>query len=140
MNLELKRTYFGSDFTVGSLYADEKWICYTLEDKVREVEGKPVSEWKIASETAIPSGTYPVKITYSNRFYRNLPLLFNVEGFEGIRIHPGNSNKDTEGCILVGLKWDGISDWISNSVDAFNKLFPFLQEATDSITIKIDNG
>jgi hypothetical protein len=139
MKLTLTRTFLGSNFTLGSLYLEYKWICYTLEDQVREVEGQPVSQWKVKGETAIPLGTYPVTITYSNRFLRNLPLISNVEGFEGIRIHSGNSDKDTEGCILVGMTWDGKDDWIGGSVIAFNKLYPLLEQTTDPIFIEINN-
>ena len=128
VNLLLTRTHFAETFTIGSLYIDEKWICYTLEDKVREVEGHPVSEWKVFGQTAIPRGIYPVKITFSNHFQKDLPELKGVEGFEGVRIHTGNSDKDTEGCILVGSFWDGASDWISESGKAYAKLIPQLIE------------
>ena len=94
MKLELKRIAYKEEYTIGKLYIDGIYFCDTLEDKVRDK--------KIKDKTAIPYGTYKVQITYSNRFKKMMPLLLNVPGFEGIRIHTGNSELDTSGCILVG--------------------------------------
>lgn len=137
MKLTLERVKLGDDFTVGKLSVDDKFVCYTLEDKVREEIGVPVEQWKVMGQTAIPKGTYPVTITMSNRFKTKLPLLGNVPGFSGVRIHTGNSSKDTEGCILVGAGWDGKSGWISSSAVAFAQLLPFLENTTDPVTITI---
>ena len=114
MKLEVKRFEFATNYTVGKLYADGEYVCYTLEDAVREKENTPVEQWKIPGSTAIPKGTYKVGYTFSNHFQKNLPELFNVPGFSGVRIHTGNSDQDTEGCILVGTQWAG-TDWISGS-------------------------
>jgi len=54
------------------------------------------------NETAIPEGRYPLVMTKSMRFKKWLPLLLGVPGFSGVRIHAGNTAKDTQGCILVG--------------------------------------
>jgi hypothetical protein len=137
VNLELTRVKLGEEFTVGKLAVDGKFVCYTLEDKVREEDGVPVEQWKVYAKTAIPKGTYPVTITMSNRFKTMLPLLGNVPGFTGVRIHTGNSSKDTEGCILVGAGWDGKSGWISSSAVAFAQLLPLLENTTDPITLTI---
>lgn len=137
MKLTLERVKLGEDFTVGKLLVDGKFICYTLEDKVREEIGVPVEQWKVMAKTAIPKGTYPVTITMSNRFKTRLPLLGNVPGFTGVRIHTGNSSRDTEGCILVGAGWDGKSGWISSSAVAFAQLLPILESTTDPITLTI---
>jgi hypothetical protein len=137
MKLTLDRVKLGEDFTVGKLSADGKFVCYTLEDKVRELDGVSVEQWKVFGKTAIPKGTYSVNITMSNRFKTKLPLLSDVPGFTGVRIHTGNSAKDTEGCILVGAGWDGKSGWISSSAVAFAQLLPFLENATDPISITI---
>ena len=132
MKLKLERFHFGDDYTVGHLYVDGVLQCFVLEDTVREVETRPVAEWKIAGRTAIPRGVYPVTITYSNRFRKPLPLLHNVPGFDGVRIHTGNYSGDTDGCLLVGASWDG-EDWVSGSRAAFIPLF-------DKLTDALDNG
>lgn len=141
MRLLLKRIHFGETFTVGQLYEETKYgispICYTLEDKFRQVEGKPVKDWKVQDKTAIPTGTYNVVVTMSNRFKTKLPLLENVEGFTGIRIHSGNSSANTEGCILVGMTWDGKSDWIGSSKVAMSALMPIIENSTSPVTINI---
>lgn len=141
MNLILKRIHEGETFTVGQLYEETKYglspICYTLEDKVRQVEGKPVKDWKVQDKTAIPRGVYDVVVTMSNRFKTKLPLLQNVEGFTGIRIHSGNSSANTEGCILVGMTWDGKSDWIGSSKIAMSALMPIIDNSTSPVTLQI---
>lgn len=127
MKLLLKRLYRTEHSTIGELYVDGKFECYTLEDKERDV--------KIKSETAIPKGTYIVGITLSNRFKKLLPILIDVPNFEGVRIHSGNTNHDTEGCILVGTTRS--KDFIGNSRVAFQRLFKKMQLAKD-ITLTIE--
>jgi Family of unknown function (DUF5675) len=138
MKLKLVRTNLSDVCTIGALYLDNAFECFTLEDKVREVKGQPVDAWKVKALTAIPRGTYPVSITMSNRFKRLLPLVANVPGFEGIRIHPGNTSADTEGCILVGQ--GKAANSITNSVKAFDPLFAKLQAAIkrgESISLEV---
>ncbi len=133
MELRLKRTTFTSESTIGELYIDGEFECNTLEDVVRDGP-------KVFGKTAIPYGKYKVVITMSNRFKRLLPLLLNVDNFEGVRIHPGNYAKDTEGCILVGI--NPRTDYIGKSQDTFGYLFPKLQEAIkngESINLTIEN-
>lgn len=127
------------EHTSGRLYIDTTFECYTLEDKQREVKGQPVSAWKVPGKTAIPRGTYGVQITFSNRFKRELPLLLNVPGFEGVRIHPGNTAADTEGCILVGDD-EGADGFLGQSRQAFDRLFRKIRDAIargDQVTITL---
>jgi hypothetical protein len=134
MELKLNRIFLGSSATIGELLVNDKYLCDTLEDRVRP-EGE-----KVYGKTAIPEGTYEVKLTHSPRFKKILPEILNVPNFSGIRIHTGNSSKDTEGCILVGT-WDGEKeDWVGNSRIAFDELTSLLEEATNNkekITITV---
>ena len=123
MKINVRRFEFSDTYTISKVTTDvdPEW-CYCLEDKTREVEGQPVSAWKVAGSTAIPRGTYKVIVDFSNHFQKNLPHILDVPGYEGVRIHPGNTSADTEGCLLVGEGWSG-SDMIYNSRKAFEPLF-----------------
>lgn len=125
MHIQIKRDQFSESSTIGRLLVDGVFRCFTLEDRVREVPGEPVEKWKLKGETAIPAGSYACTVTFSNRFKKPLPLLHDVPGFTGVRIHSGNTDADTEGCILVGLT--ARPDWIGNSRDAFVPLLKDIQ-------------
>ena len=86
------------------------------------MDGVPVEKWKIPGETAIPRGTYRVFYTWSNHFQKKLPELVLVPGYEGVRIHTGNTDKDTEGCLILGTTWAG-TDFVGNSHHSFEDLF-----------------
>jgi len=128
MLIKVKRYDFKDTYTVGRLYIDDVYFCYTLEDKVREGV-------KVDGQTAIPNGTYSVIIDVSTRFGKTLPHILNVPNFEGVRIHTGNTSKDTEGCILLGHTYAG-TDFIGNSKLAFDIFFNKLKESKKT-TIEI---
>ena len=98
--LTLTRIAKRADYTIGRL-TDENGvkICDTLEPTWRDYKG---GELKVPRKSAVPEGTYQVVVTKSKKFGKYLPLLVGVPGFEGVRIHSGNTVNDTEGCILVG--------------------------------------
>lgn len=85
--MDLVREPAAAGAVLGALYLDSVWTCWTLE----------------AATSAIPAGVYPVIITFSQRFQRDLPLVNDVPGRTGIRIHPGNTQAATAGCILLGM-------------------------------------
>lgn len=96
MLITIKRYKSSEKGTVGRMFFDGFYFCFTLEDVVRS-DGV-----KIQGQTAIPAGNYEVTIDMSNRFKKLMPHVLNVPLFSGIRIHPGNTSENTEGCILVG--------------------------------------
>lgn len=123
MEIRLVRDVLTPAFTLGRLSIDGTEECYTVEDCVREGP-------KVPGETAIPAGRYKVIITHSPRFRRPLPLLLDVPGFTGVRIHPGNTVADTEGCILPGRI--RTTDGVSESRLAFDALYRQIVEALDA--------
>lgn len=100
MKLHLERQEQTHEFTVGRLSVDGEPECWVLEDPVRDGP-------KVPGSTAIPPGTYRLARDYSNRFKRRMLHVLGVPGFEGVRIHAGNTVYDTEGCLLVGEARDG---------------------------------
>lgn len=131
MKIEVVRKTYTDVSTIGEMIIDGKFQCYTLEDTVRTGP-------KITGRTAIPQGTYKLIIDMSNRFQRLMPHILDVPGFEGIRIHSGNTDANTEGCILVGTS-KGVNR-INQSVDAYNKLYVKLTNTKEPITITVKNG
>jgi hypothetical protein len=128
MLIEVKRLEFKDTHTVGKMYVDGVYECYTLEDAVR-------NGTKVIGKTAIPIGTYKLIIDASTRFKQDMPHILDVPDFTGVRIHAGNTSADTDGCILLGSTWAG-KDFIGNSKIAYKKFFDKLkQNKTVSITI-----
>jgi hypothetical protein len=108
MEIKIKRELFNSNSTIGSMLINGEFFGYTLEDKDRGLKDTmtllEIKTRKVFGQTAIPYGRYEVILNYSNRFKKIMPLLLNVKGFEGVRIHGGNTDKNTLGCPLLGLK------------------------------------
>lgn len=96
-----------------------EFLCYTLEDAERPV--------KIKGETAIPTGIYTVIVTMSPRFKKEMPLIMNVPNFSGVRLHGGNTEKDTEGCPLLGMVRH--MDAISNCAPAVSLVTKMIKQA-----------
>ena len=125
MVLEILRKWQIGDATIGELRLDGEFECFTLEDRWR-----PPTEPKVPGETCVPAGRYEVVVTWSERFRARLPLLLDVPGFSGIRIHAGNTDKDTAGCLLVGRRRVGAT--IEDSGAALARLLPQIKEAVVS--------
>ena len=134
MEVLIDRAWKKDGYTISRLYVNgELFGCNTLEDADRglrqDMQLEEIKKKKVYGKTAIPRGSYECVYTYSNRFKKMLPLLLNVKGFEGIRIHSGNSAKDTEGCILVGLNLK--KGMVLNSREWTNKLIQTMKTAWD---------
>lgn len=138
MNIRIKRIAKKNDYTIGQMYIDGEYYCDTLEDKDRGLKqtdtADEISKKKVYGKTAIPTGAYNVELTYSPKFKRILPLIDNVRGFSGIRIHNGNTAADTEGCILVGR--NTIVGMVTHSVETLNKLMDKLNGNKIKLTIE----
>lgn len=135
MKITLTRKYFSDITTIGTFQLDKGFSCFALEDKDRKLEADGV---KIPKETCIPRGTYKVIIDFSNRFQTDMPHVLDVPQFEGIRIHSGNTQHNTAGCILLGGS-KGI-DFINNSKVTFGQFMVLLRDAlgkNESVSIDI---
>ena len=133
MTLRVIREPSTAAATMGLLLIDGVFTCWTLEDVVREV--------KIPGETAIPAGRYEVRLSLSQRFQKLLPEILAVPGFAGIRIHAGNTQADTHGCVLVGRI--RAYDRVEESKLALMHVMEHLRRATtagDPITITIEEA
>ena len=139
MRITLIRIANRPTYCIGKLYIDGKWFCDTLEDVDRGLDDKmtveEILDRKIKGETAIPTGIYQVLLTYSPKYKKIMPLINNVKGYQGIRIHSGNTHKDTEGCLLVGKNRE-VGKVLDSRV-TFNALFKKLNQAKSKIIIDI---
>ena len=138
LKLKITRKLGNAKFTEGRMYANGEFECFTVEDADRRLES---GGSKIQNQTAIPKGTYDVAWTMSPRFKKMMPLLLNVPGFSGVRIHAGNKSADTEGCIIVGALNDSMDDdFVGASKVAVSRLYPKIEQtlkAGKKVTLEI---
>ena len=142
MELRLERKYRNNNYCIDKLYINGKYFSDVLEDPDRGLTDtmslEEIKKIKIKGNTCIPYGTYNITITYSPRFKKNLPLLNNVKGFDGIRIHSGNKPQDTEGCLLPGF--NKVKGQVIDSRVTTDKLIAQFQQALnkgEKVTITI---
>ena len=132
MKIELHRKWRKKGYSIGILYVNGQRICETLEDEDRGLRSDmalaTIRQLKVKGETAIPVGAYQVAYTYSPKFKNMLPLLMIVPGYDGIRIHSGNTAKHTEGCLLCGRNTE--VGTVTNSRYWTNKVNAMIEQAT----------
>jgi hypothetical protein len=127
MKLLVERFDSGSNDTLGRLYIDGKFYCYTLEDEKRDV--------KVMHETRIPEGTYKVGLvnapSHTPRYGHEMLWIKDVPKFTGILIHMGNTENHTSGCLLVGMRIGTLNNKraVLDSKTAYNKIYPVISEA-----------
>lgn len=140
MKIVVNRIAKKPTYTIGKLYINDKYFCDTLEDTDRNINNNmsiaEIISKKLRGKTAIPTGTYQLSITYSPRFKKNMPLISPVKGFDGIRIHTGNTSEDTDGCLLLGE--NKVKGKVINSKVTYEKFFSLIsKEPKNTITITI---
>jgi hypothetical protein len=143
MELEVNIFKKADTYRAGKLSINGKFFCYTLEDKDRgllqSMSIEEIAKIKVPKQTGIPLGKYEVTITISNRFKKPMIQLMNVKGYEGVRIHAGNTSADVEGCLAVAYE-DSSDGFASNSKACADKLFKDIELAIKKekiwITIK----
>ena len=112
MELTLDRFKRRPTRTAGVLDVDARPVCYVVEDTVRDrdtdgdgdIDAKDVAAFKVQGETAIPAGRYEVTLETSPKYGPDTLTVNGVPGFTSIRMHPGNDEKDTEGCLILGYQ------------------------------------
>jgi hypothetical protein len=130
MKIRVERFEFGKDYTLSRVYLDGKFECYAIEDEIREV--------KVKGETAVPYGKYEVGMRYSPKFTprtgHDMIWVKNVPNFQWILIHTGNTEKDTDGCLIVGTKvgyLNGVRAVLASKI-AYDKFYPQVLAAMDA--------
>ena len=132
--LRVKREILKDTYTLGALFLvsgnAEVQVCYTLEDTVRP------AGVKVQKETAIPPGTYQMRLSHSNRFKKILPEILNVPMFTGVRMHGGNTYKNTEGCILLGFARNKSQGQISNCAPAVAEVMRIIGTGVTTLVVE----
>lgn len=130
MEIQVNRIARRDGYTIGRMSLNGEYFCDTLEDTDRSLNAAmsldEILSKKRKGITAIPTGKYDVILTFSPRFKRVLPLLLSVKGYEGVRVHVGNTTEDTEGCLLVGE--NKVKGQVINSRATLEKLMSVLLE------------
>jgi hypothetical protein len=121
MKIVVQRHAYGPRSTMGDMFIDDQFECFTLEPS----KDTPVH----AGHPCIPEGTYPVHLTMSPHMHYVTPEIMDVPGRTYIRIHIANKPEEVLGCTAVGETQ--AQDWVGGSKDAFHKMMTLLQFAWD---------
>ena len=132
MEITVYRYNSDTDHSNGLMLIDKEFQCYTLEDEYRTL--------KVMGETRIPDGRYPIGFRTEGGFHERYKAKYGgwhkgmleikqVPNFKYILIHKGNDDDDTAGCLLVGSGNTNGANFISNSGDAYMKIYPKIKNA-----------
>lgn len=147
MSLRIVRVAEGKNSTLSHLYLGNRFLCYLLEDRVREV--------KIAGQTAIPVGSYKLVLNttgkmntrYSRAFpkmHKGMVEIVGLPNFDFVYIHIGNYHTETAGCPLVGTFWQRTEEdyVVKRSRECYLWLYPKLVALIESgvCEVVIENG
>lgn len=139
MQLQLRRLYRKPEYIIGKLYINGEYYCDVVEDRDRgltqDMDLAQIKKIKVMHETAIPYGTYKVRLSLSPRFKKILPEILNVPGFSGIRMHGGSSAASSSGCLILGK--NTIKGGVTNSKYYVNKLIEILKNTNEPVEISI---
>lgn len=138
MKILVNRIYTCDRYTIGHLYIDGKYVCDTLEDADRGLSQDQsldyIKKHKIPGKTAIPVGTYEVDMntvspkfkdrSWAKPYGGKLPWIKGIPGYDRVLMHVGNTEADTDGCVLCGF--NKVKGKIINSTEAFNKVMSIL--------------
>lgn len=141
MENKIIRVSQGKQSTLSQLYINGIFQCYLLEDKIREI--------KIASQTAIPTGVFELKlntwgaknVSYKKAFgklHQGMIEIFGLPNFSFVYIHTGNTIKETAGCPLCGFGFQFVDgDYqVSQSIAAYKVIYPKLVALTEDASNK----
>jgi len=145
MYLQLLRLRDNANSTIGTLHVDGEFECFTLEDTYNEP--------KVYGKTRVPSGTYEIELRteghmttrYLDRYgpiHKGMLWLRNVKNFKYVYIHIGNTEDDTDGCILLGSGCTARTNEqnVTGSALAYLELYPRVAKeilAGEKVTIEI---
>lgn len=154
MEIHIDRKWKKETYTIGKMFINGEFFSNTLEDKDRGFSSDTSVDYikahKVYGETAIPTGTYEIKLTPSPKFATRVwgkkyqgkvPEIPNVKGFSGVRIHPLNTAADSLGCVGVGKNTK--PGMITSSTEYYyqlmdNYILPAIKKG-EKITLKITN-
>lgn len=131
LHFTILRKYRKETYTIGQLYVNGEFLCNTVEDRDRglnnNMSASAILKIKVANETAIPTGTYVLVVSESQKFGRDLIEVRGVPGFTGIRIHKGSNASHSSGCIIPGI--NSIKGGVTDSQKYEEKLTKMVKAA-----------
>jgi len=125
--IEIKRFYASENCTLSKIYVNKVLQVVGLEPPLM------LNSLKVFGKSAMPTGSYKLKWSPSVKFGCLMPFIVNVPKFMAIMFHAGNTVKDTRGCVVIGLKYDG--ETVLKSRAACELFFPLLDGMDDADVI-----